>query len=66
MTWWSWMVLGALLLGVELGYASGDKSPGFGVRPFDEKQFEHNLGDNSINNFRFHPDDELLRFLKSL
>jgi len=45
-----------LLVGVELGFASGDDSPGFGVRPFDEAQFDHSLGDNSINNFRFHPD----------
>ncbi len=46
----------ALLVGLELGFASGDKSPGFGVRPFDEKQFDHSLGDNDITNFRFHPD----------
>ncbi len=46
----------SLLLGLEFGFASGDDSPGFGVRPFDEKQFEHADGDHDINNFRFHPD----------
>ena len=46
----------ALLVGMELGFASGDDSPGFGVRPFEEKQFEHADGDHNINNFRFHPD----------
>ncbi len=46
----------ALLVGLELGFASGDDSPAFGVRPFDEKQFEHSQGDHDINNFRFHPD----------
>ncbi len=45
-----------LTLGAEFGIASGDDSPGFGVRPFEEKQFEHSLGDHNINNFRFHPD----------
>ncbi|MBN2495816.1 MAG: TIGR04551 family protein [Deltaproteobacteria bacterium] len=45
-----------LIVGAEFGIASGDDSPGFGVRPFDEKQFEHNQGDHDINNFRFHPD----------
>ncbi len=43
-------------LGLEIGYASGDDSPGFGVRPFAEAQFSHENGDNNINNFRFHPD----------
>jgi uncharacterized protein (TIGR04551 family) len=46
----------SLLIGLELGLASGDDSPGFGVRPFDEKQFEHADGDDNITNFRFHPD----------
>jgi uncharacterized protein (TIGR04551 family) len=45
----------ALTIGLELGFASGDDSPGFGVHPFEEKQFDHRLGDDDINNFRFHP-----------
>jgi len=45
----------ALTIGLELGFASGDNSPGFGVHPFEEKQFDHRLGDDDINNFRFHP-----------
>jgi uncharacterized protein (TIGR04551 family) len=45
----------ALTVGLEIGFASGDNSPGFGVRPFEERQFDHTLGDHNINNFRFHP-----------
>jgi uncharacterized protein (TIGR04551 family) len=45
-----------LLVGLEFGVASGDDSPGFGVRPYDENHFENRQGDHDINNFRFHPD----------
>jgi len=45
-----------LILGLELGFASGDNSPGMGVRPFAEKQFSYAHGDTNINNFRFNLD----------
>ncbi len=45
-----------LILGLELGFASGDNSPGMGVRPFEEKQFSHTHGDHDVNNFRFNLD----------
>ncbi len=45
-----------LRLGLELGFASGDDSPGMGVRPFEEKQFSYSDGDTNVNNFRFNLD----------
>jgi len=52
-----------LILGLEMGLASGDNSPGMGVRPFAEKQFESSERDegcgdrdDTINNFRFNLD----------
>jgi uncharacterized protein (TIGR04551 family) len=45
-----------LILGMEVGFASGDDSPYFGVRPFDEKQYDHALGDDNVENFRFNLD----------
>jgi len=45
-----------LILGLEVGFASGDDSPGMGVRPFAEKQFDYTHNDKTINNFRFNPD----------
>jgi uncharacterized protein (TIGR04551 family) len=45
-----------LILGLEVGFASGDDSPFFGVRPFDEKQYEHARGDDDVENFRFNLD----------
>ncbi|HUU00561.1 MAG TPA: TIGR04551 family protein [Myxococcota bacterium] len=45
-----------LRLGLELGFASGDDSPGMGVRPFAEKQFSYANHDTNVNNFRFNLD----------
>jgi uncharacterized protein (TIGR04551 family) len=42
-----------LILGMEVGFASGDKSPYFGVRPFNEDQ---RANDNEVSNFRFNMD----------
>ncbi len=50
------MLNDSLILGLELGFASGDDSPYFGVRPFDEKQYDHSRGDDDVNNFRFNLD----------
>jgi len=50
------MLNDSLILGMEVGFASGDDSPYFGVRPFDEKQYDHSLGDHDVNNFRFNLD----------
>ncbi len=55
-----------ILAGIELGVASGDSAPGFGVRPLisqtsslpgdlDGPQF-HVPGDMTVDNFRFNPD----------
>lgn len=54
----------SLIAGLELGLASGDDSPGFGVRPLEERQYGAHtdpdtgevVEDHSINNFRFNPD----------
>ncbi|RME25180.1 MAG: TIGR04551 family protein [Deltaproteobacteria bacterium] len=45
-----------LIVGLEVGFASGDDSPGMGVRPFAEKQYSYEHGDTNINNFRFNLD----------
>jgi uncharacterized protein (TIGR04551 family) len=50
------MLNDSLILGLETGFASGDDSPYFGVRPFDEKQYDHSRGDNDVDNFRFNLD----------
>jgi uncharacterized protein (TIGR04551 family) len=50
------MLNDSLILGLELGFASGDNSPYFGVRPFDEKQYDHSRGDHDVENFRFNLD----------
>ncbi len=50
------MLNDSLILGLELGFASGDDSPHFGVRPFEEKQYEHARDDHDVNNFRFNLD----------
>jgi uncharacterized protein (TIGR04551 family) len=50
------MLNDSLILGIETGFASGDDSPYFGVRPFEEKQYEHSAGDHDVENFRFNLD----------
>ncbi|MFN7132274.1 MAG: TIGR04551 family protein, partial [Myxococcales bacterium] len=59
-------ILDNLLAGVELGFASGDKAPGFGNKPgrggptvpgnIDGYQFNVGNGDLDITNFRFNRD----------
>ncbi len=60
------LTVGALQLGIDGGYASGDSAPGFGAFPkfgdaaptpgaFDGAQ-ANPPSDNTVDNFRFHPD----------
>jgi uncharacterized protein (TIGR04551 family) len=59
--------------GLDLGFASGDPAPGFGVKqsltgaapkPGDLDGAQANLpGDNRVDNFRFHPDYRVDRIL---
>jgi uncharacterized protein (TIGR04551 family) len=46
------MLNNQLILGMEIGFASGDDSPGFGINPFEEDQ----QADQELNNFRFNLD----------
>lgn len=43
-----------LRLGLELGLATGDDAPGFGVRGLSAPQASRAFGDGSIDNFQFH------------
>lgn len=64
---------GKLLYGLDLGLASGDSAPGFGARTnfldstplagdLDGPQFSMGK-DNTVDNFRFHPDFQIDRIL---
>jgi uncharacterized protein (TIGR04551 family) len=59
--------LGGVRVGLDGGYASGDPAPGFGAFPtitegpaprgsLDGPQANPGAGDNTVDNFRFHPD----------
>ena len=65
---------GAFDAGLDLGYASGDKAPGFGARPALQDLTPPVAGDldgpqavppydNTVDNFRFHPDYRVDRIL---
>lgn len=66
-------VLGAVFGGVDAGFATGDKAPGFGafVQPTDAAPRPGDLEgpqavapyDNAVNNFRFNPDYRIDRIL---